>query len=437
MAINHSSRFLKRLKRHNVFPHLVAEDLANGVEHTPVDRMRLEQVAETTIPAEEERQKAAAAAADAEKQTTIVLEQVNQTRNPLTTRASDDAIDKLVFPQEIESNYTLPYILFKIFESETGQVTPTDALSVSINQGGAQIGQIVRGISGNSETSDPLDVGLAAGLLLGVGGGIAAAALATDAGATALNNVASKLLNIPDLTGQTKTLLKSFALRRNTKRLGGYIALLAPDSVATSYDNSYDEMSVTAVLGGIGFAMQAASGISGDLLTQNPMIAEAAATLAGKLTGGDDLSRLGLFATTGYVRNPQLELIYSSPVLRRFNFEFRLIPKNATESAIIKNVITTFKRNAAPLVAKEAAGGRYMVPPNQFTIEFFKGGTATNGTSNDYLFKTKNCVLTSIGVDYAPNGYATFKNGAPVETRLSLSFQEVEIMDRTAIDGGF
>ena len=197
-------------------------------------------------------------------------------------------------------------------------------------------------------------------------------------------------------------------------------------------------MSLTAVLGGLGFALQAASGISGDTPTTNPIIAEAAATLAGKLTGGDDLSRLGLFATSGYVRNPQLELIYSSPVLRRFNFDFRLIPRNETESVIIKDVITAFKRNAAPLVAKEAAGGRYMVPPNQFTIEFFKGGTATNGNnSNDYLFKTKNCVLTSIGVDYAPNGYATFKNGAPVETRLSLSFQEVEIMDREAIDGGF
>ena len=414
-----------------MFPHLVAENLANGVEHTPVDRMRLEQFAD---------QGQLDAAAEEQTTTTTEQQQVNQTRNPLTTVASSAAISKLVFPQQIESDSSLPYILFKIFRSETGQVTPEDGRSISINAGGAQIGQIVGGISGDSDAVDPLEAGLAAGLLLGVGGGLVAAALATDAGdaaATKLNEAASKLLNIPDLTGQTKTLLKSFALRRNTKQLDGYIALLAPDSVATSYDNSYDEMSLTAVLGGLGFALQAASGISGDTPTTNPIIAEAAATLAGKLTGGDDLSRLGLFATSGYVRNPQLELIYSSPVLRRFNFDFRLIPRNETESVIIKDVITAFKRNAAPLVAKEAAGGRYMVPPNQFTIEFFKGGTATNGTSNDYLFKTKNCVLTSIGVDYAPNGYATFKNGAPVETRLSLSFQEVEIMDREAIDGGF
>ena len=58
MAINHSSRSFKRLKRHNVFPHLVAENLANGVEHTPVDRMRLEQFAD-------QGQLDAAAAADA------------------------------------------------------------------------------------------------------------------------------------------------------------------------------------------------------------------------------------------------------------------------------------------------------------------------------------------------------------------------------------
>jgi hypothetical protein len=56
---------------------------------------------------------------------------------------------------------------------------------------------------------------------------------------------------------------------------------------------------------------------------------------------------------------------------------------------------------------------------------------------NDFLFKTKKCVLSGINVDYSPNGFATFKDGAPVETRLQLTFQETVIIDRAAVAGGF
>jgi hypothetical protein len=46
-------------------------------------------------------------------------------------------------------------------------------------------------------------------------------------------------------------------------------------------------------------------------------------------------------------------------------------------------------------------------------------------------------VLTGINVDYTPNGYATFTDGAPVETRLQLQFTETAIIDQKAVEEGY
>ena len=38
-----------------------------------------------------------------------------------------------------------------------------------------------------------------------------------------------------------------------------------------------------------------------------------------------------------------------------------------------------------------------------------------------------------VGVNYAPNGWAAFDNGAPVQTTLSLHFKEIQALDRGKI----
>jgi hypothetical protein len=64
-----------------------------------------------------------------------------------------------------------------------------------------------------------------------------------------------------------------------------------------------------------------------------------------------------------------------------------------------------------------------------------KGGAAT-GIENDRLYKVGQCVLEDVSVDYAPNGWAAYSGGAPVQTRLNLSFKEIEILDRTRMEKG-
>ena len=131
--------------------------------------------------------------------------------------------------------------------------------------------------------------------------------------------------------------------------------------------------------------------------------------------------------------NPQLELIYNAPQLREFNLDFRLVPRNQPEALAIKGIIKAIRYYGAPRITTNT-GGRYLIPPAQFELEFYH----TFEEANQFLFKTKKCVLEDISVDYTGGGsFATFDDGAPVEIRMSLRFKETQIIDREAINQGF
>jgi len=44
------------------------------------------------------------------------------------------------------------------------------------------------------------------------------------------------------------------------------------------------------------------------------------------------------------------------------------------------------------------------------------------------------CVLENMSVDYAPNGWAAFGDGHPVQTRMTLQFREMDIVSKQDID---
>jgi len=57
---------------------------------------------------------------------------------------------------------------------------------------------------------------------------------------------------------------------------------------------------------------------------------------------------------------------------------------------------------------------------------------------NPNIPQLKRCVLTEVGVNYAPNGtWSTFDDGTPVQTTLTLNFKEIELIDSTAIEAGY
>lgn len=360
------------------------------------------------------------------------------TNNNLTDELPDDitinakrigAIRTLQFPADLEEMY--PYIMFKAYETDTSGNSPiSEDTSASLRSGVGVVSSAAAGVPAGTAALAAILGGQAAG---GVGA-IIAGGLTTDTGAAVTNTTANAIFGGIEggISSRAKDILKSFNLKRNNTRIESAICLFMPDGITTNYDNEYETLSVTATTGFMGFAAQALSAKQGVVTDVNPYIAEATAAVASKIVGNEDFAKLGLFATTGLVVNPQLETIYSSPVLRKFVFDFRLVPRDDVESKLIQEIIREFKYRSSPTI-KDGTGGRFLIPPAQFEIEFYDG----KNDQNLYLFKTKKCVLTGISLDYTPNGYATFYDGAPVETRMQLTFQETVIIDRKAVDAGY
>jgi hypothetical protein len=238
-----------------------------------------------------------------------------------------------------------------------------------------------------------------------------------------------------------KSSLKNLAFRRNITQLASSIFLAMPEGIAVQYNQDYDAISVTNATGGPGSLFQAMSDIkaANNITAVSPYLIEAAGKIAESKAGGEGLAKLTFFGATGMAVNPQMEMIYTAPQLRTFNFDFRLVPRNAIESQAIANIIKHLKMFSSPTLSTGNQSGRFFIPPHQFEIEFYDRNNNMYGSSSlPYLYKTKKCVLKSINIEYAGGGaFATFRDGAPVETRMALEFQETTILDSADMEAGY
>ena len=369
--------------------------------------------------------------------------------NPGGRFENKNLLEIIKFPLDIEQA-PVPHVLIKIFETETGAEVRDDLSNLLV--GGASAA-IDKAKDLNLDTLAGAAAGgklaLTPAVLLALGknykaaaavlaGGAAAGGAAVESGAVSatiggLIDAAGGVLGIDNSSDRFKTIISSFALKRNIEQLKTAIAMLMPETLSVSYTNNYEALSVTEALGvagGIAQAVGSDAGKSGDAV--NPYMVELVGRAAGA-TITEEFKKIGLFATTGRTVNPQLEVIYNAPTLREFNMDFRLVPRNSAESTTILAIIKNLKYFAAPTIPKNT-GGRYFIPPAQFELEFYDA----ENNQNIFLFRTKKCVLKDISVDFTgTGGFQTFYDGSPVETRLTLQFQETVFIDREAVEQGY
>ena len=122
-----------------------------------------------------------------------------------------------------------------------------------------------------------------------------------------------------------------------------------------------------------------------------------------------------LARNSGQVLNPNMELLFNGPILRQFNYQFKLTPRFKEEAQVVRTIIKAFKRNMAP----KGENGIFLKTPNIFEIQYV-------GKAKDYLNRMKLCALTGVGVNYTGDGnWATYQDGSPISMLLTLSFKEV------------
>lgn len=135
-------------------------------------------------------------------------------------------------------------------------------------------------------------------------------------------------------------------------------------------------------------------------------------------------------AAFGFAMNPQLLVLFRGIGFRSFQYEFYFTPKNAAEAESVRNIIKAFRFHSHPETM--LGYGAFYIAPSTFDIEFMH-----KGSLNKNIHKVKTCVLKHYDVDYAPFGWSTYTDGMPIQTRLTLQFQETEIITKEQIEEGF
>jgi hypothetical protein len=227
--------------------------------------------------------------------------------------------------------------------------------------------------------------------------------------------------------------------RRNIQKIGTAIGLYMPPAVNVSYNMDYSE-------GEIGVMGEALYGLFKNY-QDGTLGRDAINNAAG--TVGTGLEKMGIAAIDkvlpgakdlyaieqGAIITPRTEMMFRGTGRRSFSFSFVFIPKSAEETQIVHKIIKEFKIGMSPTF-KTSGSTREMTIPDVFSIQYMH----INGPNN-YINKIGKCYLKTMDVSYGGDKFVTYNaddEGAPPQkTTISLSFQELEIMDRTLVEAGY
>lgn len=260
---------------------------------------------------------------------------------------------------------------------------------------------------------------------------------------------------VKNLYSDTKAVIATSAKKilnpsQRYRRTKETIALYMPNTLQFDYRQQYNAINATQAMGKIGFVAQGGSTLfetglnETGLKNMKSFLGEAGLGIlkkSGRIT--DDLGNMVLQAGFDTAVNPQVELLYSHPELRTFQFAFDFYPQSVSEAQTIDEIIRLFKYHSAPEIQVNSAG-RYFTPPGSFDVEFMY-----NGVPNKNIAKISTCVLDSIQVNYAPNGFSAMEvnpgdsntnkkgDGMPSHINVAMTFREMEIITKDLLDSDF
>jgi len=174
----------------------------------------------------------------------------------------------------------------------------------------------------------------------------------------------------------------------------------------------------STTLGGLGDVFKSIPNLK-DLATPIP----GAAAILGSVTASQALKNVGisvapdelLARATGFVANPNAELLFQGPVLRDFGFSFLMVARSAAEGKMIRKIIKFLKEGAAPKY--QDSNTALLKTPDIFRLRY----------SSKKLNFFHDMALRTITVDYAPDGYwSAYDDSQPIALVMNLQFTEIK-----------
>lgn len=241
----------------------------------------------------------------------------------------------------------------------------------------------------------------------------------TETGISALIDKATELLQSTNLS-----------LNPRTKKGVGTISLYIPDTMNFTYNAGYTALSLADVAKDVAGAAAGVGGKekSGAAAKAVGAIGKAASIAISGATS--NAAKLAL-ATQGLAINPMQQLLFDGITFRTYQLAFTFTPYSKEEADTVTKIIKKFKEHAMPKITSNGSG-MFFIVPSTFDIKFL-----FNGSENKNVNRVAESVIEGIDVSYSPNGWSTHSDGAPVQTTLTLSMKEIELVDRTKIQAGY
>jgi hypothetical protein len=153
---------------------------------------------------------------------------------------------------------------------------------------------------------------------------------------------------------------------------------------------------------------------------------------------GQESTAIGAMKAMGKVFNPYTELMYDSPKLRTFSYDWTLSPKNKGEAENLRKIIYILKKSMHPVVPGNGSVEESIIwelpdyvdltfVDNASNVDFNinSSGGGQSGSENSWLFKMKKCAISSVTVHY-DNKFHT--DGSPSAVSLNIQFMETELL---------
>lgn len=375
------------------------------------------------------------------------------------------------YPIDLGNYDKAHYVVFYIRMQEKTSYNPTFLEDSLLDEPGGGAG--AASIVGNLTSKIPTGVG--SQILGKLNAGLSSLNSATGGALSGLTDSISSIAgkaasSVDDLFGQAKQFIPGDAaatqknidtsikkitggglgLLKTTKLTKDAIALYMPDTLNYSQSQSYDQLNLGGeALGQFAAAAQSAAdeyekGGSGAAVSSIRKSAGLALGLGvrnyvAEKTGSKQTADAAFTAATGKVQNPMLEMIYRSPNFRSFNFEFTFYPRSEKEALEVQKILERIKFHQAPELAEGTKG--FLVPPSEFDIKFYYAGK-----QNPNIPPISTCILESIDINYAPNGFSAYevpnenfpslgRTGMPVAIQVTLQFKETSYLTKEDYKG--
>ena len=228
----------------------------------------------------------------------------------------------------------------------------------------------------------------------------------------------------------------------------GTIYLHMPNQIQSNYQVEYEDVSMgvlgaSAVQALAGGGEVSAESIEAAAKSMKPEILagtlSTALGMANNLTGvGGGISGSQLATLTQRKAfNPYKENVFKSVPFRNHSFNFKMVPRNKAEADEIKGIVNLLKWAMHPAYsstgdAQGLAAQRWLDIPYSFGLEFKRLG----GGNPQILYKFMPSVLTSLNVDYTPDGnYVTGRdltdfNDHGLAVNLQMTFKETRMLTK-------